>query len=78
MGCLALLRTPGQHHDGVGLRVQKEVGVGLVPEACDGGGVDGDAVGEGPLQLRGHDGYILGLARHIAEGQTYPFQSVLL
>jgi len=52
--------------------------VSLIAEARDGGGVDGDAVRKGPLQLLGHDGNILIAAVHITEGKADEFHILLL
>ena len=48
---LPVLRPPGQQHQGVRVGPEQQVRPGLVPEAGDGRGVEGDAVLEGTGQL---------------------------
>ena len=66
----AMLRTPGKEGQRPGLRAQQQIGAGLVPKACHGGGVKGDPIIEGPGKLLGHDGYIFLPAEHIAKAQA--------
>jgi hypothetical protein len=62
-------QPPGQHCQGIWVRVQQQVRIGLVPKARNGGAVKGDALGKGSGQLPRQDGDILLPAKYIAEGQ---------
>ena len=66
----AMLRPPGKHRNGGGVRVQKQVGMNLVAEACDGRCIDGDAIAKSPFQLLGHDRDVFWLPMDITKCQT--------
>ena len=74
---LAVFRPPGQHGNGGGVGVQKQIGMHRAAEARNGGSVEGDAVFESPVQFGGHDGDVLLLAKDVAKGQADEFYIVL-
>ena len=65
-----MLRPPGQGHEGIRFRMQKQVALCLVPEPGHGRAVKGDAVLKGPGQLVRHDGDVFLLPKHITESET--------
>ena len=65
-----MLRPPGEDGDGRRVGVEEEVGADLPAEARDGRGVEGDAVGKGPLYLVGHDRNVFLPAVDVAEGKA--------
>ena len=77
-GHLAVFRPPGKDGEGIGVRVQKQIRAGLIAEAGDGRSVDGNATGEGPIQLRRHNGNVFRFSGHIAECQPKEFHILLL
>ena len=73
----AVIRPPGQHTEGAAVRMQEQVRVDLVAEAGHSGGIESDAVAEGPVQLIRQNRYIFLAAENIAEGQTQEFYILL-
>ena len=75
---LALLRPPRKLDQRGGVRVEQQIGADLAAEALHRRGVKGDPVGEGPLELGGHDRHVVLLSIDVAEGQTDKLDVLLL
>ena len=75
---LPVFAPPGQGGERGGIGMQEEVGAYLAPEAGDGGGIYGDAVPKGAIQLRRQDGDVFLLSEDITEGQADEAHILLL
>ena len=58
--------------------MEQQIGADLTAEALHRRGVEGDPVGEGPLELGGHDRHVVLLSIDVAECQTDKLDVLLL
>ena len=67
---LAVFTSPGQGGECSGIGMQEEIGAHLAPKTGNGGGVYGDAVSKGAIQLCRQNGDVFLFPEDITKGQT--------